>query len=282
MAGIAAFFITVTKFSWYWPCLTALVFLLTDTLGIQIGVHRILCHRALSIALWLRNLLAVLSVLSGQGSPLVWVAVHMGSHHPFSDTPRDIHAPLHGRFHAFLAWYWKTKLRDIPLAPLKDYSSDPVLSFLHRYHAFILLGYWLLLLSIAGFSGLFWLGVAPLWMSLTLAGLVNSVLHGEHPPMRWLFWQYQHHPGESNFNSFWVGVLTGGLGFHNNHHHAPRQLHYRERWYEWDVSELFLPLVKWAQVETLQSPTPTLGPQLAQAGQKVERGIPDRAGQSED
>ena len=50
------------------------------TLGITIGFHRLLTHRAFETYGWVRAGWTLLGALSVQGSPLVWCAVHRRHH----------------------------------------------------------------------------------------------------------------------------------------------------------------------------------------------------------
>ncbi len=219
-------------------------FFLFDSLGVQIGVHKHLCHRSFSTRTSIRRALAFLSVLSGQGSPLVWVAVHVGSHHPHSDSDKDIHSPSRGVWFAFLAWYWAGDLRLINLKHSRDYFRDGFLVFCHRHHTLILLSYWLGLYLAGGAFLLLYAGLLPAGLSVILAGFVNAFLHSEGVVSRFAFQKYKNFPAQVGYNSVWMGILTMGLGFHNNHHADPGNCYNDLLWYEWDPSRLIVPLIR--------------------------------------
>jgi stearoyl-CoA desaturase (Delta-9 desaturase) len=225
-----------------WWIVCAFCFFAFDNLGVQIGVHKLLAHRAFTTTTWITRTLAFLSVLSGQGSPLVWVAVHMGSHHPYSDTEQDIHSPRHGLFYAFVRWYWACDTSKINFRPARIYLQDRVLTFLHNNHALIILAYWLLLAAL-DLRLLLFAGLLPAVFSIVLAGFVNAFMHSKRRWFDSVFLKYQNHKGDDTFNSVWLGVLTMGLGLHNNHHHNPSALHYSERWYEIDLAKFIVPLI---------------------------------------
>ena len=65
-------------------------------LGVDLGMHRMLAHRQFAAKPWLRATLCVLGAMAGQGSPLLWSAVHR-VHHSDPDGVNDIHSPSHGR-----------------------------------------------------------------------------------------------------------------------------------------------------------------------------------------
>ncbi len=222
----------------------AFCFFVFDNLGVQIGVHKHLCHRSFDTPLFWRRSLAFLSVLSGQGSPLVWVAVHMGSHHPHSDTEKDVHGPSKGLWFAFLAWYWRCDKSLINMGVAREYLRDKVLVSIHRHHTLILLGWWVLLFVVGKWNLLVFAGLLPAASSIVLAGFVNAFMHTRGSVSRVLFLKYQNHPGDSTYNSIWLGLLTMGLGLHNNHHKSPGAPFYQERWYEWDLSTFFIPVIR--------------------------------------
>lgn len=219
-------------------------FFLFDNMGVQIGVHKHLCHRSFGTHTFWRRGLSLLSVLSGQGSPLVWVAVHMGSHHPHYESEKDIHTPVKGLWFAFLAWYWRCDKSLINMGVAREYMRDKFLVFLHRHHTLILLFWWVILSLTGGWKLLVLAGLAPAGLSVIMAGFVNSFMHSRGTISRLLFQKYQNHPGDSTYNSLWLGMMTMGLGLHNNHHHEPSRTIYSQRWYEWDPSRMIISLIR--------------------------------------
>jgi len=69
----------------------ASMYLLT-AMGITIGFHRLLTHRAFATHPWLERTFAVLGSLAVQGSVLDWVADHR-KHHAHTDQEGDPHSP---------------------------------------------------------------------------------------------------------------------------------------------------------------------------------------------
>ena len=68
-----------------------------------IGLHRLLSHRSFQCPKWLEYLLVTVAMLTGQGSPLLWVANHR-IHHGRSDREGDVHSPRRGFWYAHIAW----------------------------------------------------------------------------------------------------------------------------------------------------------------------------------
>src|SRR5204863_5961843 len=87
----------------------AVMYLLSG-LGVTVGFHRLLTHRAFETYRPLKYLLAVLGSLSVQGSVIHWVADHR-KHHAHTDEEGDPHSPhvghgagLRGLLHAHMGW----------------------------------------------------------------------------------------------------------------------------------------------------------------------------------
>ena len=236
-------FVSRLEMSVSWIVSSFSAFVLFDNFGIQIGVHKLMSHRAFRASRLTTRILALLSIFSGQGSPLVWVAIHAGNHHKYYDGPRDIHSPIHGKFFAFIAWYWRCDTSKISFLPAKEYLKDPVLVFLHRHHLLILVSYWAVLL-LPGINYLFYLGIVPAIMSISLAGFVNAFMHSDGAVSRVFFLKYKNFSGDTTYNSWWLGLLTMGLGLHNNHHQKPNSAVYSQRWFEIDLSRYVIPILK--------------------------------------
>lgn len=219
-----------------------MAFFIYDNLGVQLGVHKLMAHRAFNARRWVTRVLAFLSILSGQGSPLVWVAIHVGNHHPNYESEKDLHSPRQGWWYAFLSWYWRVDTNKINFRPARGYFADRVLVILHRYHAVILAVYWLTL-SLIGIETLVFVGLLPAALSILCAGLVNANLHAKPRSWEFLLRKYQNYPGDSTYNSVLLGFLTMGLGLHNNHHADPSAPFYDQRWFEVDLSRWLIPIL---------------------------------------
>ena len=236
------FFLIQTIHSTDWA-MALVAFFVFDNLGVQIGVHKLLAHRSFSTHPWPMRLLAFLAVFSGQGSPLVWVAVHMGNHHPGYETDKDLHSPKQGWRYAFLSWYWRVDTSKINFRLARVYVGDPILVFIPRHHGLLLVTYWLVL-SLLSLKALVFLGMLPALVSIVLAGLVNANLHGKKRIVELPLLKYQNHPGDSTYNSVLLGSCTMGLGLHNNHHADPTAPYNNQRWFEIDLSRFIIPLIR--------------------------------------
>ena len=76
---------------WTDIAIMVVMYLLT-AVGVTVGFHRMLTHRAFQTYPWLERTFAVLGSLSVQGSVMDWVADHR-KHHAHTDVEGDPHSP---------------------------------------------------------------------------------------------------------------------------------------------------------------------------------------------
>jgi fatty-acid desaturase len=138
---------------WSGPALASFLVLywLTACMGVTIGYHRLLCHRAFRVPRWLERFFATCGALSCQHGPLDWVGLHR-HHHKFSDTEMDHHTSLKGFWWSHMGWM----LQAIPaMAAVPrltgDLAKDPYYRWLNNYF---------LLLQLPLAALLFWIGSA--------------------------------------------------------------------------------------------------------------------------
>jgi stearoyl-CoA desaturase (delta-9 desaturase) len=202
------------------PGLIALAVVTYFSIGFSttIGLHRLLSHRSFECPRWLEYALVTVAMLTGQGSPLLWVANHR-IHHGRSDREGDVHSPRRrGFWYGHILWIIDDASTD-PHAYrkyCKDLADDRYYHWLVRFRlapqaaAVALVGF------TAGWAAVpvvFFLPVVC-WMHSTY--MVNSVCHDARFGSR-LF-----ETREGSRNVWWVGLLALGEGWHNNHHAYPR------------------------------------------------------------
>jgi stearoyl-CoA desaturase (delta-9 desaturase) len=221
---------------WYWPrAVDAALFLglyLVTCLGIGIGYHRLLTHRGFVCPRWMRRLLACMGCAALQGGPAWWVSVHR-RHHRAADREGDPHSPLEGFFHGHVGWIMRRDEQDAadPRQLVPDVSGDdPWMRVMDRGLLFVLP--WaltgVLCFAVAGWRGVLWgtlIRTLALWH---VTWCVNSICH------RW--GRRPNQTRDESGNVWWVGLLSLGEGWHNNHHARPASALHGWRWYEVDVS----------------------------------------------
>jgi stearoyl-CoA desaturase (delta-9 desaturase) len=224
-----------------------LIMYISTGLGVTVGFHRLLTHRAFKTDKVVRGILAALGSMAIEGPVISWVADHR-KHHAFSDRPGDPHSPhvdhgiglrgaLRGLVHAHMGWLFIHTQRGARQRYAPDLIKDPVVSFIDRTFA---------LWVVVGFLIPFGLGVliggslaagltAMLW-----GGLVRVfVLHH----MTYSINSWCHFAGRKRFatkdesrNVFWLALPTFGESWHNNHHAFPTSAHHGMRRWEIDPS----------------------------------------------
>lgn len=223
-------------FSWSGLVVCAILYFLAG-FGITMGYHRLLTHRSFQTSRAVEYLLTVLGLVSNQGGPLQWVAVHR-VHHQHSDDEGDPHSPRHGLCWAhFLWWMPHDPTLDEPRhyqRYVTDLSKDPVHRAFQRYHIVVPL----MLAGLLYASGQLWGGVGLSWvvwgmlvrtaLLYHVTWLVNSATH---------LWGYRtYRTRDHSTNLWWVALITLGEGWHNNHHAFPRSARHGLRWWEVDMT----------------------------------------------
>lgn len=211
-------------------------------LGVNLGYHRVLSHRALRVPVWLERIL--ITIGAPAGTPLQWAGNHR-FHHGHADKPTDPHSPHHGgMLHAHVGWYLGTSkplvcilyslagplrlLIDAWLRPrtnqeynylAPDVAADPYYSLISRPLPYALLLHVHAIIAV-GIAYWAWgsLGLLLAWVTFVilynLGDAVDSVLHvhGDLPPGQ---------GDDQARNHRLFGWLILGEGWHANHHRYP-------------------------------------------------------------
>jgi stearoyl-CoA desaturase (Delta-9 desaturase) len=208
----------------------ALFFYVLTGLGITVGYHRLLTHRAFTAPRWLRLGLAVTGSMAIQGGVLRWVADHR-KHHQYSDKENDPHSPWRygsgwrnlgrGLWWAHTGWLFQRE-QAVKAQYAPDLTNDPDMC---RVHALFPLWVALSVLMppvIALALTQSWSEAAQtlLWASLVRIFLlhhvtfsINSLCHviGKRP--------YETRDRSSNVS--FLALLSFGESWHNLHHAQP-------------------------------------------------------------
>ena len=209
--------------SFYWLLLSLVVYWVTGTLGINVGMHRLLAHKSFTTGKYRRNFLTWISVTTAVGSPLAWCGLHRW-HHANTDTEKDPHSPL--QIGSFRAWFGLWNKVKIPPSYVVDFMQDPTQRFVHIHYFKIIFiyGFTLLLLGpnflIFGFA-------IPASLCLHATSAISVIAHK---------WGYRNHETKDHSkNSFLAAVITLGEGWHNNHHNNTNAWNNKENWWELDL-----------------------------------------------
>jgi fatty-acid desaturase len=230
---IAAFFF----FSWTNLIAAVVLYIFAINAGIGMGYHRLLVHRGYQVPKFIEYFLAVCGTLALEGGPISWVSIHR-IHHQHSDKEGDPHTPQEGTFWAHVGWVITGQALNAESRALAHYAPDLAKD---RFHVWLSKYHWvplsLLGLSLLVFGSL--AGGIKTGIGLFLWGIFLRVTLGLHAT--WLVNSATHMCGGRRFdtrddsrNSWWVALVTGGEGWHNNHHAYPVSARHGLAWYEFD------------------------------------------------
>jgi fatty-acid desaturase len=204
--------------------------------GIEIGSHRLFSHSAFYCSLPMRNFLGLLSCYGGQWSPIWWASLHRGIHHPKADTIHDVHSPQNGFFHAYFGWYFTLDRSIVSFSSTRDLLKSPFQLWLHKNYVLI---FWTPFLTLALFNLQLALCVFiyPALASIHQENLINSFCHSKK------FGYRNYATNDLSTNNWLLGTFLWGAGFHNNHHHDPKQFNFGKRWFEFDACGYLVPAI---------------------------------------
>jgi stearoyl-CoA desaturase (delta-9 desaturase) len=210
------------------------VLYVTRMFCITAGYHRYFAHRSYRMGRVMQFLMAFGGTTAVQKGPLWW-ASHHRIHHRYTDLDDDVHSPRDGFWWSHVGWILSTKYKATDLSAIKDFASYPELRWLER-HSWI--GPWALAIAcflIGGWGGLvigFFLSTVLLWHGTFL---VNSMAH--------LIGRRRYATPDTSRNSAIIAVITGGEGWHNNHHYLPASARQGFTWWEIDPTWYLLRLM---------------------------------------
>ena len=240
------------KALWFWSMLVialiagapvlspSLVFLsliltfFTLCVGHSVGLHRCIIHRSFAISRPGRAVLAWFFVLAGLGGPLTWARLHAWRDY----WQNHAQCPAwfgyrHGLFTDFV-WNLHMSYRPVDREAEKrlppDVLNDPWLRFLERtwpLHHVMLAA----LLFLWGGSGAVAVCLCGRVAISILAHQIIGYASHVHGHRRFLIDGAQ----ECGTNNWWLGVISFGEGFHNNHHAFPRSARMGMNAYDLDL-----------------------------------------------
>jgi stearoyl-CoA desaturase (delta-9 desaturase) len=216
--------------------------------AIGAGYHRYFSHRSYSTGRLFQFILAFLAQSSAQKSILWWAAKHR-HHHLHSDTPQDVHSPVHkGFMYSHLGWIFARQHDATDLVKVADFSSVPELRWLHKFEVMPAVALGVLCFLVAGWSGLV---VGFLWSTVLLyhaTFCINSLAH--------VSGRKRYITGDESRNNWLLAFFTMGEGWHNNHHAYQSSARQGFRWWEIDMTFYVLKALSWMGIVwDLKSPS---------------------------
>jgi stearoyl-CoA desaturase (delta-9 desaturase) len=221
---------------------------LVTGLGITIGYHRLLTHRAFRASPRVERVLAVLGSMAVQGPVIEWVADHR-KHHAHTDEEGDPHSPhvghgagFRGLVHAHMGWLLETQGQASKRKYARELVEDPAMRRVSKlFGLWVVLG--LAIPSVLGavlhgdwvtgaLRGLLWGGLVRIFFVHHITWSVNSVCH--------FFGRRRFAIEDHSTNVAWLAVPSLGEAWHHNHHAFPRSADHGLRRREIDISGLVI------------------------------------------
>src|SRR5947209_8789171 len=229
-----------------------LAFYLPPGLGVTVAYHRLLTHRSFQTYPAVERVFAVLGSLSVEGSVLDWVADHR-KHHANADQPGDPHSPhvghgsgLRGLWHAHAGWLTETQGQADWKRYARDLYEDSSMRRIGKRFPFLvlvsllvptLLGWALHGFTLEGaIRGYIWGGLVRIFLVHHVTWSVNSVCH--------FFGRRRFDVTDQSTNVAWLAVPSLAESWHHNHHAFPRSAYHGLRWWEIDLSGLFISMLQ--------------------------------------
>ena len=227
IGAVAALFM----FDWKALVVSIALWWITASLGVGMGFHRLLTHRAYKTPKWVEYFLTVCGALAMEGGHILWVVTHR-IHHAHTDLPGDPHTPRDGGWWSHIGWMLTGPAQQYEPAVVARYAPDLVKD---RFHVLLNRLYWvpLVLLAVAllafgGWPYLMWGIFFRVTFNLHATWLVNSATH--------MWGKRRFATRDDSRNNWWVALLTFGEGWHNNHHANPTSARHGLAWYEIDLN----------------------------------------------
>ncbi|HET8754406.1 MAG TPA: fatty acid desaturase [Solirubrobacteraceae bacterium] len=224
-------------------------------LGVTVGFHRHLTHRAFKAKRWVRGALAIMGSAAIEGPVIAWVADHR-KHHAFADKEGDPHSPhvdhgvgwrgaLKGLLHAHVGWLFIHTHRGNKQRYAPDLIADPLIKWVDR--TFVLwaisglllpfgLGYLIGGTWQAALTGLLWGGAVRMLVVHHVTYSINSLCH--------FFGSRMFDTDDESRNLLWLAPFTFGEAWHNNHHAFPTSYEHGMRRWQLDPSRAVIRLLE--------------------------------------
>jgi len=207
---------------------------LIAALGITVGFHRMLTHRAFQTSPALTYAFAFMGSMGVQGPVIHWVADHR-KHHAHTDEEGDPHSPhvgpatsgplgpIKGLYHAHVGWLFSEQGRADRSKYAPDLCEDAGMRWISRNFP------WIALFSLAlpfalgyaisgelsgALTALLWGGFVRIFFLHHVTWSINSICH--------FFGTRRFGTDDRSTNVIWLAWLSMGEAWHHNHHAFPR------------------------------------------------------------
>lgn len=212
---------------WYHYLIVFLVYFITGCFGMTMTYHRLLSHKSWEPPKWFVYFGSLAGFYGLVGSPVAWVAIHR-EHHHYTDKEKDPHSPKH---HGFVKVQWLSMFDKVNPKYSAHLLRDKFQIFLHKkyflIHSLIFL-FWIIIdpmMAVAAY-------LAPAAVLWNMGSFINTFTH--------MFGYRNFNSNDNSTNVHILGYLVWGEGWHNNHHAAPNNPIFKEKWWEIDIGGWFI------------------------------------------
>jgi len=226
MLGVAYAVVTL---NFYLLGISYLIHIIYKLFAYNIALHRYFSHKSFKTTPAKHKFLCWISTIIGAGPPFLFSSAHR-HHHVYSDTDKDLHGPTKGLIKTV---YWDmipsntAQVKKFAIDVYRDHTASKVQRYYYViWYSTIITG--LLFFPIALFFGL----LVPHVMFRWHAGIfVNTLTHRNSK----LNYRNFDTTDNSSNNSF-IGMITLGEGYHNNHHNNPSNYKFSQKSSEYDLT----------------------------------------------
>ena len=248
-------------------------------LGMVLGYHRMLTHRAFRAHPVVRSLLLAGGGMAAMAPPSTFAGQHL-LHHAHADRNGDPHSPQNGLLHAHVGWILSRDTVDVS-ATSERFSRDRLVVFFDRTHVLwglaglllpALLGAWLTASWTGAATGFLWGGCVRVFVVQQMIFATASLSHvmGKR--------RFATPDGSRNVPLV-LNLIQLGDGYHNHHHAIPSAANFNVHWWQLDVVGWLIALleklglardVRWARAEDWQRRERVLGKRAGRASVLAE------------
>jgi len=206
--------------------LALFAYFIQGCMGVTALYHRSLSHKSWIPCKALEYFSAFAACLGGTSSPINWVATHL-THHKYADTELDPHPPKYKGSGVLLSNYNVSGLLKPPIFMLRN----KFYVFLYKYYYGIVFG-WASLLYLIDPLLFWWLWAIPVVLQIWASTINNWVTHNK--------WGYTRYNIEDDSKNIWWFPFSWGEAWHNNHHSEPWTYSFSRKWYEIDITGIYI------------------------------------------
>ncbi|CAG2178905.1 unnamed protein product, partial [Oppiella nova] len=144
LSATNGFFLAIYTVSWKTFLFTYFL-TLCCSFGIQVGAHRLWCHRTFKAKLPLQIMLMIFDTLALENDIYEWSRDHR-VHHKYSDTDADPHNSKNGFFFSHIGWLLSRKHPEVmakgKTINMSDLDKDPVIQFQRSFYIPLVILIW--------------------------------------------------------------------------------------------------------------------------------------------